>query len=154
MSVNWKPGVFSLEPTLFLPLLEWNTPPKPAWDLTDHVCGTQILQRCCGLLDKDELQFYYSDKQTIFLLSFTANAHLAGFCWGVSHLVFSRDLLTTGYCGLDNTWVFTGISFYFLLVYFICLSTFHSLNKISLFPGRRCQEVLNRTELNANLCHC
>lgn len=48
---------------MFLPSLEWNTPPKPAWDLTDHVCGTQILRRRCGLLDRDELQFYYFDKQ-------------------------------------------------------------------------------------------
>lgn len=106
------------------------TPPKPAWDLTEGICGMKILQKPSGLSILGWI--------AALLLKHTANSYLTGSCCSYSHLVFSRDLLVTIYCGLDNTCVFTGMPFYFQLVYPSCPSIFHSLNKVSWFSGRRC----------------
>lgn len=90
-------------------------------------------RHCKSLLvfpHQGELQLCYSDVPAIFLLSFTANSHLIGFSCSDSHLVFCRDLLMTGCCGLDNTWIFTGIPFFWswsiphVLLYFTHLTKF------------------------------
>lgn len=85
-----------------------------------------------------ELQLCYSNTLAVFLLCYTANSYLIGSWCSYSHLVFSRDLLVTVYCGLDNTCIFTGIPFCFQLLYPSCPSIFHFLNKISWFSDRRC----------------
>lgn len=75
----------------------------------------------------------------LFFCCATANSYLIGSCCSYSHLVFSRDLLMTIYCSLDdNTCIFTGMPFYFQLLCPSCPSIFHSLNKVSWFSGRRC----------------
>lgn len=106
------------------------TPPKPAWDLTEGICGMKILQKPSGLSILGWI--------AALLLKHTANSYLIGSCCSYSHLVFSRDLLMTVCCSLDNTCVFIGMPFYFQLVYPSCPSIFHSFNKVSWFSGRRC----------------
>lgn len=47
----------------------------------------------------------------------------------------------TRYSGLENTLIFTGISFNFQLVYAMCPSVFHSLNKT---PDFQAEGVMSR----------
>lgn len=63
------------------------TPPKPAWDLTEGICGMKILQKPSGLSILGWI--------AALLLKHTANSYLIGSCCSYSHQVFSRDLLVT-----------------------------------------------------------
>lgn len=130
---------------------------SPAWDKRDSgsCLSSYTIKTCLGphwkrMWDKDTAKSFWSfhtgmncssinsNTLAVFLLCYTANSYLIGSYCSYSHLVFSRDLLVTVYCSLDNTCIFTGMPFYFQLLYPSCPSIFQSLNKISWFSGRRC----------------
>lgn len=129
------------------------TPSKPAWDSQKAYVGQRYCKSLLVFPWWGELQLYYSNTLAVFLLCYTANSYLIGSCWSYSHLVFSRDLLVTVYCGLDNTCIFADMPFYFQLLYPSHLSIFHSLLQNFLIFRQKVswQEVLNRTELTADL---